>query len=104
MDTVVVAQGGEHDREGEPDTRDGLGGERAAEQRSSLPHFDDAGALVLLGEGAEVKPPRYVDYGEHIRIGPRTFVDDNLMALDGVYARLYRFQADAYDLTSRAEP
>ena len=35
-----------------------------------------------LGEGAFVKPPLYVDYGEHIRIGPRTFINYNLTALD----------------------
>ncbi len=35
-----------------------------------------------LGEGAFVKPPLYVDYGEHIRIGPRTFINYNFTALD----------------------
>ncbi|MBK7821227.1 MAG: sugar O-acetyltransferase [Tessaracoccus sp.] len=35
-----------------------------------------------LGEGAYVKPPLYVDYGENISIGERVFVNYNLMALD----------------------
>lgn len=35
-----------------------------------------------LGEGAYVKPPLFVDYGENIRIGARTFVNSNLTALD----------------------
>jgi maltose O-acetyltransferase len=34
------------------------------------------------GEGAFVKPPLYVDYGEHISIGARTFINYNLTALD----------------------
>jgi maltose O-acetyltransferase len=35
-----------------------------------------------LGEGAFVKPPLYVDYGEHLSIGARTFINYNLVALD----------------------
>lgn len=38
--------------------------------------------LGYLGEGAFVKPPLFVDYGEHISIGARTFVNYNLVALD----------------------
>jgi maltose O-acetyltransferase len=38
--------------------------------------------LGSLGEDAFVKPPLYVDYGEHISIGARTFVNYNLTALD----------------------
>lgn len=38
--------------------------------------------LGSLGEGAFVKPPLYVDYGEHLHIGARTFVNYNLVALD----------------------
>ncbi|PPF56479.1 maltose acetyltransferase [Clavibacter michiganensis] len=38
--------------------------------------------LGSLGPGAFVKPPLYVDYGENIRIGARTFVNFNLTALD----------------------
>ena len=38
--------------------------------------------LGSLGEGAIVKPPLFVDYGEHLHIGARTFVNFNLTALD----------------------
>jgi len=38
--------------------------------------------LGRLGDGAFVKPPLYVDYGEHISIGARTFINYNLTALD----------------------
>ncbi|MDL5159679.1 sugar O-acetyltransferase [Actinomycetospora termitidis] len=38
--------------------------------------------LGELGEGAVVKPPLYVDYGEHVAIGPRTFANYGLVALD----------------------
>ncbi|MDQ0261418.1 sugar O-acetyltransferase [Sinomonas atrocyanea] len=40
-------------------------------------------ALVgTLGERAFVKPPLYVDYGENLHIGARTFINYNLTALD----------------------
>ena len=38
--------------------------------------------LRSLGEGAYVKPPLAVDYGENVHIGARTFVNSNLTALD----------------------
>ncbi|MEV8313678.1 sugar O-acetyltransferase [Streptomyces sp. NPDC059900] len=38
--------------------------------------------LGSLGEGAEVRPPLYVDYGTNISIGARTFVNYQLTALD----------------------
>ncbi|MFT4295484.1 MAG: sugar O-acetyltransferase [Micropruina sp.] len=38
--------------------------------------------LGHLGDGAYVKPPLFVDYGENISIGARTFVNYNLTALD----------------------
>src|SRR3954451_3293047 len=38
--------------------------------------------LGQLGEGAFIKPPLYVDYGEHISVGAGTFVNYNLVALD----------------------
>ncbi|WP_027467127.1 sugar O-acetyltransferase [Curtobacterium sp. UNCCL17] len=38
--------------------------------------------LGSLGADAFVKPPLYVDYGENIRIGARTFVNYHLTALD----------------------
>lgn len=40
--------------------------------------------LGSLGEGAFIKPPLYVDYGENIHVGARTFVNYNLTALDVV--------------------
>ena len=38
--------------------------------------------LGSVGEGVEVRPPLYVDYGSNITIGARTFVNYNLTALD----------------------
>ncbi|MFD7962156.1 sugar O-acetyltransferase [Streptomyces zaomyceticus] len=38
--------------------------------------------LGSAGEGVEVRPPLYVDYGTNISIGARTFVNYNLTALD----------------------
>ena len=35
-----------------------------------------------LGEGAEIRPPLFVDYGEHLSVGARTFVNVGLTALD----------------------
>ena len=35
-----------------------------------------------LGDGAFIKPPFFVDYGENIHIGARTFANYNLVALD----------------------
>ncbi|WP_434811525.1 sugar O-acetyltransferase [Microbacterium sp. bgisy189] len=38
--------------------------------------------LGTLGEGAHINPPLFVDYGENIHIGARTFVNSHLTALD----------------------
>jgi maltose O-acetyltransferase len=38
--------------------------------------------LGEVGEGVVIRPPIYVDYGEHIAIGARTFVNYGLVALD----------------------
>jgi maltose O-acetyltransferase len=38
--------------------------------------------LGHLGEDAFIRPPLFVDYGEHISVGARTFVNCNLTALD----------------------
>ncbi len=38
--------------------------------------------LGTLGEGSEIRPPMYCDYGYQIHIGARTFVNFGLMALD----------------------
>ena len=35
-----------------------------------------------VGEGTEIRPPLYVDYGSHIRIGARCFANFGLVALD----------------------
>ena len=44
------------------------------------------GILVALlggvGDGVEIRPPFFCDYGRHIRIGARTFVNFGLTALD----------------------
>jgi maltose O-acetyltransferase len=55
---------------------------------AAYPHDRDAARDILgsllgeLGEDAHVKPPLYVDYGVNIAIGPRTFVNYQLTALD----------------------
>lgn len=51
-----------------------------ADERAALPLLE--ALLGSLGEGAFVKPPLFVDYGENIHIGARTFVNYNLVALD----------------------
>ncbi|MTE22434.1 sugar O-acetyltransferase [Streptomyces sp. TRM43335] len=48
-----------------------------AEARSTLEEL-----LGSAGEGIEVRPPLFVDYGSNITIGARTFVNYNLTALD----------------------
>jgi len=58
-----------------------------AYHRASVADEDAARPLLAelvgeLGEGAFVKPPLFVDYGEHLYIGARTFVNYNLTALD----------------------
>jgi maltose O-acetyltransferase len=51
--------------------------EDAAQARPLL-----AELLGSVGEGVELRPPLYVDYGSNIHIGARTFVNYNLTALD----------------------
>lgn len=41
-----------------------------------------------LGEDVEVRPPLTVDYGENIHIGPRTFINSGLTALDVAAIRI----------------
>lgn len=53
-----------------------VGGEDA-KAREILGHL-----LGTLGEGAFIKPPLAVDYGENIHLGARTFVNSGLTALD----------------------
>ena len=56
--------------------------------RAPVAGYDEAARQALtdllgsLGEGAYVKPPLAVDYGENVHIGARTFVNSNLTALD----------------------
>jgi maltose O-acetyltransferase len=47
-----------------------------------------ADLLGTLGEGAVVRPPLFVDYGENLHIGARTFVNFNLTALDVAEIRI----------------
>ncbi|WP_116110155.1 sugar O-acetyltransferase [Amycolatopsis ruanii] len=35
-----------------------------------------------VGEDVEVRPPLYVDYGSHVTIGPRTFLNYGVVLLD----------------------
>lgn len=60
-----------------------------ADRYGRLTHAGDPAArdalLELLGEvgeGVDVRPPLFVDYGAHISIGARTFINFNLTALD----------------------
>jgi maltose O-acetyltransferase len=60
----------------------------AAEFTALAPSDPDGAREILtsllggLGEEATVRAPLFVDYGEHLSIGPRTFVNFNLVALD----------------------
>ncbi len=38
--------------------------------------------LAAFGEGSEIRPPLYCDYGYNLRVGARTFVNFGLVALD----------------------
>lgn len=58
-----------------------------AYHRAAVTDIEAARPLLVellggLGEGATIKPPLFVDYGGHITVGPRTFVNVNLVALD----------------------
>jgi maltose O-acetyltransferase len=62
---------------------------RLADEYNALaPRDRDAARQILasllggLGEGTHVRAPIYVDYGAHLTIGARTFVNFNLVALD----------------------
>ena len=46
------------------------------------------GLLGTFGEGAHVRAPLFVDYGARLHIGPGTFVNYNLTALDVVDIRI----------------
>lgn len=51
-----------------------------ADEAAARPLLEEL--LGSLGEDAFVKPPLFVDYGENITIGARTFVNYHLTALD----------------------
>ena len=62
---------------------------RLADEYHRAAVVDEAAARPLLqelignlGEDAFIKPPLFVDYGENITVGPRTFVNYHLTALD----------------------
>jgi len=38
--------------------------------------------LKSVGEGTDIRPPLYVDYGAHITVGAETFINFGLVALD----------------------
>jgi maltose O-acetyltransferase len=44
--------------------------------------------LGSLGEGTEIRPPLYCDYGTNLHIGARTFVNFGLVALDVAQIRI----------------
>ena len=44
-----------------------------------------------MGEGAVVRPPLYVDYGRHIRIGEGTFVNYGAVMLDVTWITIGAF-------------
>jgi maltose O-acetyltransferase len=44
--------------------------------------------LKFVGEEVQIKPPFYVDYGDALSIGPRTFINFGLMALDVAAIRI----------------
>jgi len=68
---------------------DTLRAERLAAEYATA-HLADpsAGRAVLvellgsLGQGAEIRPPLFVDYGRYITVGAGTFINYNLTALD----------------------
>jgi maltose O-acetyltransferase len=64
-------------------------GQQLAERYARLWNTDPAAArrvlddlLGSLGEHTVIRPPLYVDYGAHISVGARTFVNFGLVALD----------------------
>ena len=69
--------------------RDSLRAMRLMEAYNSSPADDPDARRRILGEllgsfgpGSEIRPPIYCDYGYHLRIGARVFVNVGLVALD----------------------
>lgn len=60
-------------------------GEAFNDSRAADPEGRRAALRALIGEvgeGVDVRPPLHVDYGTHISIGPRTFVNYGCVFLD----------------------
>jgi maltose O-acetyltransferase len=55
---------------------------RTAADRADERHRILEQLLGEFGTGSEIRPPFYCDYGYHIRVGARTFVNFGLVALD----------------------
>lgn len=68
---------------------------RLAEEYRQASADDERAAVAILaeligdlGEQAFIKPPLFVDYGENISVGARTFINYNLTALDVAAIRI----------------
>ncbi len=67
-----------------------------AEYAQLYPHDQQAARAVLadllgeVGEGADIRPPLFVDYGEQLSVGAGTFVNFGLIALDVAPIRIGR--------------
>lgn len=44
--------------------------------------------LGTLGDDVDIRPPLHVDYGSHLHVGDRTFINFGLMALDVAQIRI----------------
>lgn len=51
-------------------------------RQTALRHRLLTGLLGAIGDGTEIRPPLYVDYGSHIHVGARCFANYGLVALD----------------------
>lgn len=60
----------------------------SADYAATYPRDRDAAREILteligdLGEGAEIRPPLYLDYGKYVTVGAGTFINFGLTALD----------------------
>ena len=65
-------------------------GHEASRRIAELYREDPAAGLALLretvgsfGEGADFRPPFYVEYGAHLSIGERTFINTGFLVIGG---------------------